>query len=70
MKRKHFILAFMAMLSFAFSAFAQQTVVVRNFAELKAEIEKTATESRANNMRGVNVANQGAPSEIRNSPLP
>ena len=64
MKRKHFILAFMAMLSFAFSAFAQQTVVVRNFAELKAEIEKTATESRANNMRGVNVTNQGTPSEI------
>ena len=64
MKRKHFILAFMAMLGFAFSAFAQQTVVVRNFAELKAEIEKTATESRANNMRGVSVTNQGTPSEI------
>ena len=63
MKRKHFILAFMAMLGFAFSAFAQETVVVRNFAELKAEIEKTATESRANNMRGVNVTNQGGSSE-------
>ena len=47
----------MAMLSFTFSAFAQETVVVNSFEELKAEFEKTV-EARANAMR-TGVTTQG-----------
>ncbi len=53
MKRKHFILAFVAMLwSFSFKTFAE-TVVVNSFEELKAEVAKRKVEARANAMRNV-----------------
>ena len=46
MKRKHFILALVAMLwSFSFSAFADDVIVVNSWAELKAAIEAANTNS-------------------------
>ncbi len=59
MKRKHFILALVAMLGFSFSAFAQETVVVNSFEELKAEVAKRAKVSRASTLRSANVTTPG-----------
>ena len=60
MKLKQFIFALVAMLlSFSSDAFAQQTVVVNSFAELKAEIEKQDGVARSNSLRTRGVADQG-----------
>ena len=60
MKLKQFMFALVAMLlSFSSDAFAQQTVVVNSFAELKAEIEKQGGMARSNSLRARGVAEQG-----------
>ena len=65
MKLKQFMFALVAMLlSFSSDAFAQQTVVVNSFAELKAEIEKQGGMARSNSLRARGVAEQGDLSEF------
>ena len=65
MKLKQFMFALVAMLlSFSSDAFAQQTVVVNSFAELKAEIEKQGGMARSNSLRARGVADQGDLSEF------
>ena len=65
MKLKQFMFALVAMLlSFSSDAFAQQTVVVNSFAELKAEIEKQGGVARSNSLRTRGVAEQGDLSEF------
>ena len=49
MKRKHFVLALVAMMSFTFSAFAQQVVTVRNAAEFRQALNSDV--QRSNGMQ-------------------
>ena len=68
MKRKHFILALVAMLwSFSFSAFADDVIVVRSWAELKAALEandgvqRSAARQRSTAMRATGTQIPGTP---------
>ena len=68
MKRKHFILALVAMLwSFSFSAFADDVIVVRSWAELKAALEandgvqRSAARQRSTAMRATSKQIPGTP---------
>lgn len=75
MKRKHFILALVAMLmSFSFSAYADDVIVVHSWAELKAAIEandgvqRSAARQRSTAMRTTSTASEGTKTLIEGTP--
>lgn len=77
MKRKHFILAFVAMLwSFSFSAYADDVIVVNSWAELKAALEandgvqRSAARQRSTAMRTVSTASEETTEEETKTPIP
>lgn len=76
MKRKHFILAFVAMLmSFSFSAYADDVIVVNSWAELKAaleasdDVQRSAARQRSTAMRTVSTASEETTEETK-TPIP
>lgn len=77
MKRKHFILALVAMLMcVSFSAYAGDVIVVNSWAELKAALEandgvqRSAARQRSTAMRTVSTASESTTEAVTKTPIP